>query len=150
VNDLINFRSFRPLFYARTLWQIAQPPLGGVAAICHHPLGVWHPKKKRRTLTSFDWFLTKTSQAGWTAEFLVDAIATRRNGQGRPYYRALIDTGALITGLTNYQVAREPFHPQSTKFPFFWLLGNTVRSRYRAPWGASLRSGMVPSVVARD
>ena len=34
-----------PLFFARALWQIALPPLGGVAAICHRPLGVWHPKK---------------------------------------------------------------------------------------------------------
>jgi hypothetical protein len=45
VNYFINFRSFRPLFFARALWQIALPPLGGVAAICHRPLGVWHPKK---------------------------------------------------------------------------------------------------------
>jgi hypothetical protein len=29
-----------PLFFARALWQIALPPLGGVAAICHRPLGV--------------------------------------------------------------------------------------------------------------
>jgi hypothetical protein len=34
-----------PLFSAHVLWQIALPPLGGVAAICHRPLGVWHPKK---------------------------------------------------------------------------------------------------------
>jgi myosin-7 len=34
-----------PLFSARVLWQIALPPVGGVAAICHRPLGVWHPKK---------------------------------------------------------------------------------------------------------
>jgi hypothetical protein len=35
-----------PAFFARALWQIALPPLGGVAAICHRPLEVWHPKKK--------------------------------------------------------------------------------------------------------
>jgi hypothetical protein len=34
-----------PLFSARVLWQIALPPLGGVAAICHRPLGGWHPKQ---------------------------------------------------------------------------------------------------------
>jgi hypothetical protein len=34
-----------PLFFARALWQIALPPLGGVAAICYPPLGVWHPNK---------------------------------------------------------------------------------------------------------
>jgi hypothetical protein len=28
-----------PPFFARALWQIALPPLGGVAAICHRPLG---------------------------------------------------------------------------------------------------------------
>jgi hypothetical protein len=39
------FCSFRPLFSARVLWQIALLPLGGVAAICQRPLGVWHPKK---------------------------------------------------------------------------------------------------------
>jgi hypothetical protein len=45
VNYFIKFRSFRPPFFARAPWQIALPPLGGVAAICHRPLGVWHPKK---------------------------------------------------------------------------------------------------------
>jgi hypothetical protein len=37
-----------PLFFARALWQIALPTLGGVAAICHRPLGVWHPKKEAK------------------------------------------------------------------------------------------------------
>jgi hypothetical protein len=38
-----------PPFFARALWQIALPPLGGVAAICQRPLGVWHPKKSSET-----------------------------------------------------------------------------------------------------
>jgi hypothetical protein len=49
VNHSIKFRTFSPCFFTRTLWQIALPPLGGVAAICHRPLGVWHPKTRSET-----------------------------------------------------------------------------------------------------
>jgi len=38
---------------------------------------------------------------GWTVHSLLKLIATEE-----PHYNVLIDTGALITGKTNYEVAR--------------------------------------------
>ena len=37
----LKFARFSPLFCARALWQIALPPLRGVAAISQRPLGGW-------------------------------------------------------------------------------------------------------------
>jgi dynein heavy chain len=45
---------------------------------------------------------------------------------------------------------KHPFSPQFPRFPLFFLLGNSVRSRHHPFWGASLRSDMVPSVEASE
>ena len=44
----------------------------------------------------------EVKQRGWTVEKLLELIARHAN----PTFNALIDTGALITGLTNEEVAR--------------------------------------------
>ena len=42
-------------------------------------------------------------EEGWTAQSLIEKIATANN----PQFHSLIDTGALITGYTNKQVAQQ-------------------------------------------
>jgi len=41
----------------------------------------------------------------WDVKSLLDHIATAKTSYGAPRYHALIDTGALVTGMTNLQVA---------------------------------------------
>ena len=54
-----HFCSFSTLFcFARALWQIALPPLGGVAAIYHRPLGGWRRSNEQK-LTHFECFWRK-------------------------------------------------------------------------------------------
>ena len=45
---------------------------------------------------------TEMLQDGWTVDVLLKAIATKK-----PPYQALIDTGALITGFSNVEVAEK-------------------------------------------
>ncbi|CAK0887697.1 unnamed protein product [Prorocentrum cordatum] len=42
----------------------------------------------------------------WSPQSLLDEVAAATNGAGGPRYQALIDTGALITGMTNFEVAK--------------------------------------------
>ena len=51
------------------------------------------------TLTSPAIVSYKTMPDDWTVQGLLDTIAA-----ANPPYHALIDTGALITGMSNYQV----------------------------------------------
>lgn len=53
------------------------------------------------TMTNPEVVSFKQVDQGWTVRGLLDRIA-----QHQPQYHALIDTGALITGMSNYQVAR--------------------------------------------
>lgn len=57
--------------------------------------------KMLHVLTAPDTMRCEYIEKGWTAKGLLDRVAT-----ASPPYHALIDTGALITGLSNYQVAQ--------------------------------------------
>jgi hypothetical protein len=65
---------------------------------CHYEVG--SDGKMISFLTSPEIVAATIVKEGWTPETILDEIAT-----ADPPYHALIDAGALITGLSNYQVA---------------------------------------------
>ena len=58
--------------------------------------------KMMHVLTNTDVMTTRSIEAGWTVKSLLEHIAT-----AEPRFHALIDTGALITGLSNKEVAQQ-------------------------------------------
>ena len=57
-------------------------------------------------LTSPDYVDMTSISEGWSVESLLTHIATARASNGEPAFHALIDTGALVTGMSNLEVAQ--------------------------------------------
>ena len=59
-------------------------------------------------LTSEKCVSAEELESNWTAHTLLRKVATAKSACGKlPAYRALIDTGALVTGFENIEVANE-------------------------------------------
>jgi hypothetical protein len=72
----------------------------GVAAICHRPLGVWHPKNERK-LTIFSDFGPKTSQASLLRN-CVNALKAQMEATAAK--RQMIVIEGAFKGLTSIMV----------------------------------------------